>query len=241
MNRVNQSTNSITLLEWLSATSYTEDDLHTLFVNMDSAMKYIHEKGFCIGSFNPTKVEILDDSLQKIKFDSLIPMDTDSYVVKKEYVREDIGRSALLQIGIYSNCLQYLNPTFLKENFKQFETFLPEGDIPYYKGVIERNASVYFVDYTVERRKRDLEALEREVNGNSNSNETTGVGINKARVYSNGHSILNTYDSTNSKINDSIYKNLKGMSDTAYISFLVVPFIVGILGFIFTLLGLLAK
>ena len=107
--------------------------------------------------------------------------------------------------------------------------------------MIERNASVYFVDYTAERRKRDLEALEREVNGNSNSNETTGVGINKARVYSNGHSILNTYDSTNSKINDSIYKNLKGMSDTAYISFLVVPFIVGILGFIFTLLVLLAK
>ena len=65
--------------------------------------------------------------------------------------------------------------------------------------------------------------------------------MSKKLVLIDGHSILNTYDSTNSKINDSIYKNLKGMSDTAYISFLVVPFIVGILGFIFTLLVLLAK
>lgn len=241
MNRVDQSTNSVTLLEWLSVTSYTEDDLHTLFVNMDSAMKYIHEKGFCIGSFNPTKVEILDDSLQKIKFDYLIPMDTDSPLVKKEYVKEDIGRSALLQIGIYSNCLQYLTPDFLQDNFKQFETFLPERDIPYYKGVVERNAGVYFVDYTEERRKRDLEDLEKEVGGDANSGHEASNSINKTRVYSNGHSVLGNYDSTNSKINDSIYGNLKKMSDSAYISFLVVPFIVGILGFIFTLLVLLAK
>lgn len=238
MNRIDQSTNSITLLEWLSTTSYTEDDLRTLFVNMDSAMKYIHEKGFCIGSFNPTKVEILDDSLQKVKFDSLIPMDTDSPLIKKEYVREDIGRSALLQIGIYSNCLQYLTPAFLRDNFKQFETFLPETDIPYYKGVVERNAGVYFVDYTEERRKRDLEDLEKEV---GDSNQASSNSINKTRVYSNGHSVLGNYDSTNSKINDSIYRDLKKMSDSAYISFFVVPFIVGILGFIFTLLVLLAK
>ena len=91
------SDNNITLAEWLSS-GYSSEEIHTLFVNMDKAMKYLHEKGFCIDSFNPNNIEILNGSLNQIRFMDLGHIPVGSAVVNKEYVRDDIGRSALLQI-----------------------------------------------------------------------------------------------------------------------------------------------
>ena len=75
-------------------------------------------------------------------------------------IKEDIFNSSLIQVGIYSKSLKYLNPEFLKENFDDFPQFIPQGDVPYYRGVIQRGASVYFCEFALEKRKRDLEDLE---------------------------------------------------------------------------------
>ena len=220
---------NVTLAEWL-AFGYSLEDLRTLFVNMDKAMKYIHGKGYCIDSFNPRKIEILNGALNQIRYEDLSEISGDNPAVVKEYVRDDIGRSALLQIGIYANCLNNLNPTFLKENFERFEMFLPEGDVPYYKGVVERRAAVYFSDYVNEKSRRDLESLEAELN------EVGGTGKGVSLVKSNGHSLMGA-DTTNKKINDSIYRDLNGISNAAYISFFIIPFIVAVLGLLFVIIA----
>lgn len=222
------SDNNITLAEWLSS-GYSSEEIHTLFVNMDKAMKYIHGKGYCIDSFNPRKIEILNGALDQIRYEDLSEISDDNPAIVKEYVRDDIGRSALLQIGIYANCLNNLNPTFLKENFERFEMFLPEGDVPYYKSVVERRAAVYFSDYVNEKSRRDLESLEAELN------EVGGTGKGVSLVKSNGHSLIGN-DTTNKKINDSIYRDLNGINNSAYISLVAIPFIIAVLGLLFMLI-----
>ena len=224
----------ITLRDWL-INYYNSNDLELLFANLDSAMKYIHNKGYCIRSFNPRDVEILNNSLNQIRFNSLMIMPED-FVSRKSVVREDINKLVFLQIGIYAQCLNSLNPVFLKKNFNDFVTFLPEDIVPYYRGVIERDASVYLVDYLKEKRKRDLEALEKEVSGSVDINNH-----NKKKLKSTSASSLIEYDSMNTKVNDSIYKQLSGISDAAFISFMMVPTLVAILGLIFAVIVLFSK
>lgn len=224
----------ITLRDWLAG-SFNNDDLEMLFANMDSAMKYIHSKGYCIRSFNPKDIEILNDSLKHIRFNSLMMM-PDDFVSKKTIVKEDIGRSTFLQIGIYGRCLNCLDPDFLKSHFNDFAIFLPENLTPYYRGVVERGASVYLGDYLNEKRKRDLEALEREVGESMDGSTST-----KHFVKSNGTSMISDKDSMNAKVNDSIYKQLNSMSDAAFISFLMIPTLVAILGLIFAIVVILSQ
>ena len=56
-------------------------------------------------------------------------------------------------------------------------------------------------------------------------------------VKSNGLSTLDNYDSTNSRVNDNIYKQINSMSDAAYVSFFIIPFLVAIVGFILMLVA----
>ncbi len=224
----------ITLRDWL-IDYYDKDNLSMLFANMDSAMKYIHNKGYCIRSFNPRDIEILNNSLGQIRFNSLMTMPND-FAARKTVVREDIGKSVFLQIGIYARCLNTLKPSFLKKNFNEFTTFLPEDIVPYYRGVVERDASVYLGDYLKEKRKRDLESLEKEV-----GDSTGSLSGDKRLVKSNSAGALLEYDSMNTKVNDSIYKQLSGISDAAFISFLMVPTLVAILGLIFAVFVLFSS
>lgn len=224
----------ITLRDWL-IDYYDSADLNVLFANLDSAMKYIHNKGYCIRSFNPRDIEILNNSLSQIRFNSLMLM-PDDFALRKTVVREDISKSTFLQIGIYAKCLNTLNPAFLKKNFNDFTMFLPEDMVPYYRGVVERDASVYLGDYLKEKRKRDLEALEKEVSGSMQ-----GANGNKKLVKSNSAGALLEYDSMNTKVNDSIYKQLNGISDAAFISFMMIPTLVAILGLIFAIVVLFSR
>lgn len=221
----------VTLREWLMG-QFKNDELFTLFANMDSAMRYIHSKGFCICSFNPKDIEILNDSLNQIKFNLLMKM-PEGLAERKKIVREDIGRLSFLQIGIYSRCLNYLNPDFLRQHFSEFAMFLPEDTVPYYRGIIERGASVYLGDYLSEKRRRDLVALEKEVGG------ATGDFADGKKLVKGG-SLFSENDSMNTKVNDSIYKSLNSISDAAYISFLMIPVLVVTLGIILSIFALLS-
>lgn len=213
-------TNAITLSEW-SSSFHADDELREVFLNMDRAMKYIHDRGYCIQSFDPRQIQILNNSVNQIKFCALLAMPND-FSVRKQLVKEDIYNSVYIQIGIYTKCLYYMSPSVLKENFDSFATFLPEGDVPYYRGVVQRDASVYLSEYALEKKKRDLAALENEVGSGSS-------GKGRALVKSNGSSI---YDDSNDKINDDIYKFDMKMSEAAFISLLIFPTILVVLGIV---------
>lgn len=229
----NKSNDNVKLSEWLNA-FHTDEELREVFINMDLAMKYIHQKGYCVKDFNPTEIEILNNSLNQIKYNTLLEMPYNVYD-QKELVKEDIYSSAFLQIGIYTKCLKYLKPKFLKENFNSFATFLPESDVPYYKGVIERGASVYFSEYVEEKKRRDLQSLENEFGGNGNTSMNTNVNERgKSLVKSNGRGFGELLDQ-NRQINDSIYAQLNH-KDSAFVSFVLLPILLVILSLVVLIL-----
>ena len=212
---------SISLKSWIDSFR-DEEEMKEIFLNMDRALKYIHERGYCIKSFDPNEIDILNNSLSQIKFKELMEMPSDQRE-QKTIIKEDIYNSAFIQIGLYTRCLSYLKRDFLKSNFDSFATFLPESDVPYYRGVIERGASVYLSEYVTERNNRDLIALEKELNGDSNKIERPTPKYSDTGV--------------NDRINDVIYKQLGGKkSDAAFVSFLVFPTLVLTLGMIFALI-----
>lgn len=164
MNERN-SNPSITLSDWLQE-GHTEEEVREAFLYMDSAMKYIHDRGYCVKSFHPDKIDILNGSNHQIKFDTILQMPNrtkDDAITQDKLKREDVLFSSILQVGLYSSCLPYLNPEVAKEHFDELATALPETDAPYYRGVIERGAFVYFTDFEKERLRREREKMEEEM------------------------------------------------------------------------------
>ena len=204
-----QEIESATLEQWVQ-THYSEDELRSIFLNMDRALKYIHDHGYCIEVFYPTEIKVLNNEDDHIQFNKLVELSQDSSI-RREMIKEDIFNSSLIQIGIYSNSLKYLTPEFLKENFDSFSQFIPADDIPYYRGVVQRGASVYFCEYAVEKRNRDLIELEKQL----------GDDENKTLIKQPQNENL-----TNNKVNDQIYRQINGLRDAAFVNLLLIPTII---------------
>ena len=224
---------SITMQEWLTH-YHTQGEYQTLFINMDLAMKYIHDQDYYIESFALDTIEILNHSVKQIKFNQLheMPLDLSS---QKNIVRDNIFLSAVLQIGVYANCLPYFRGeaiTYLKQNFGEFSIFLPEEDVPYYKGVIERGASVYFSSYVGERKKRDLNNLDQQINDE-------GAEKGKSLVKTNGTS-LSAEDLVPQNISElqNVYGNLS-KKDAAFARALIYPVLILLVGLTVLLLSYL--
>lgn len=229
----------MTLSEWLQK-YHMQEDLQNLFVNMDIAMKYIHDQGFYIESFALDRIKLLNDSIRLIRFENLAPFPND-ITQQKELVRNNIFLSAVLQIGVYANCIQYFNTDtmqFLKENFNQFSMFLPQEDVPYYKGVIERDASVYYSAFVGERKKRELKELDKQLSGVDGGVNSRG----KALVKSNGLAELSAEDLIphNEKENGVIYKDLS-KKEAAFARALIYPIMILIFGLTILLLSYLLQ
>ncbi len=199
---------SITLDEWVSSHP-ADDEMRSVFLNMDRALKYIHEHDYCIEVFHPSYIDVLNNSDNYIQFKRLIELSKDS-ITRKKMIQEDIFHSSLIQIAFYLKMrdLNQLNPDFLRENFDEVSQFIPSEDVPYYRGVIQRGASVYFCEYALEKRNRDLAELEKQL-GEDSSNE---------KVY-----LKENISMTNDSVNDIIYKQINGLKDRAFIHTLLIP------------------
>lgn len=207
-----ENNNSVSLAEWIE-THHSEEELRSIFLNLDRALKYIHDHGYCIEVFYPTEIRVLNNEDDHIQFNKLIELSKDP-AIRKQMIKEDIFNSSFIQIAIYSNCLAYLgnNLDTLKENFDDFARFVPEGDVPYYRGVVLRGASVYFCEYALEKRNRDLAELEKEL-GEDNGGKTL--------IKSSDNE-----DITNNKVNDVIYRQINGMKDAAFVNMMLIPTII---------------
>lgn len=209
-----QTFETVSLNDWIIAHP-SEEELRTVFINMDRALKYIHEHGYCISIFYPTEIEILGNSPEWIQFKKLTALSKDPQR-RREMIKEDIFHSSLIQIGIYSNSLKYINPEFVKENFDSFVQILPNDDVPYYRGVVQRGASVYFCEYVLEKRNKDLDNLEKQLDENG--------GVDKGRsLIKTSNRNIGVESITNDKINDEIYAQINGMRDAAFINYLIIP------------------
>ena len=201
----------VTLFDWVRE-HYSDEEKREVFLNMDIALKYIHDHGYCIEQFYPSKIEILNKQPNHVQFDNIIELSS-NISEKSEMIKEDIFNSTLIQIGLYTNTLNYLTPAFLKENFDEIARFLPEGDVPYYRGVVQRGASVYFSEFALEKMNRDLVQLEQQIS------ESEGIK-RKETDYGEKRRVDNL---SNDKINDAIYKQISGYREAAFISGVLIP------------------
>lgn len=209
-SRANNEVESVTLLEWINS-HHSEDEMRSVFLNMDRALKYIHDHGYCIDVFYPTEINVLNNDDKYIQFKKLVELSKDSEIAR-EMKKEDIFRSSVIQIGLYTNSLNYLNPEFLKENFDSFAEFIPSGDVPYYRGVVQRGASVYYCEYMLEKDKRDLEDLKKQFGEDKDNDKEPAFVL-----------------TINKKENDLIYRQINGMDEAAFLNIAIIPIIILVL------------
>ena len=197
------------------------EEIRTVFLNMDIALKYIHDHGYCIEVFYPSEIEILNNELDHIQFKKLIQLSNDPEL-RKNMIKEDLFNSALIQIGLYfysdglglsiNEILAHLKPEILKDNFDAYSQVVPSGDVPYYRGVVMRGASVYFNEFADEKRKRELQELQKQF-GEEETEDNKQFQLVHAKP-------------SNDRINDNIYKQINGLRDAAFISTLAIPTII---------------
>ena len=96
----------MSLSDWISS-HHSEDELREVFLNMDIALKYIHDHGYCIEVFYPSEINILYNKPNYVQFRKLIELSSNP-IIKKNMIKEDIFNSSLIQIGIYTNSLNRL-------------------------------------------------------------------------------------------------------------------------------------
>ena len=87
-NNLNSSNNDydfVSLESWIK-TRHSEDEMREVFLNMDRAMKYVHDRGYCVKSFHPKEIELINHELNQIRFRTLLEMPTSS-LDRKRYIK----------------------------------------------------------------------------------------------------------------------------------------------------------
>lgn len=140
------------------------DELKKLFLSLDKKMDIYHQNNYAITSFRLQDIMVassLDETgnvIYDVGFSKYSEMDSnDSQIIQK-----NIFYAGCLAVGVYNNCLSYIdpdNPTFLKSNFNLFAENMPVEVVPYYRGVIERGATVYLNSFEQMRREREINAM----------------------------------------------------------------------------------
>ena len=195
------------LLSWISLHKNIEE-FRSLFLNLDCALKYVHDRGYCVTNFSPTEIYVLGSNENCIQFKQLIEM-PQGFEQRNKLIQEDIFKSSFLQIAIYCNMLNCLTPQFLKERFNDITIFLPFEDVPYYRGIIERGASIYLYEYRLEAFRRKFASFEsKDINSN----------------------MISKIIQNNEYINSIIYQQINN-SNAAFVYYLIIPTIV--FGFLF--------
>ncbi len=154
---MNNSNDIYTLKEWLTFHNIKSNEgiseLKNIFSNMDREMKKLHSSNYYIKSFNVNNILISGDY---IKYIDVGILDND---YRRDYINKNIYYLACLQLGIYSDCLEYINPenkNYLKEEFDSFSIFLPEDVMLYYKGIFVNELNIYLDDFLRAKLKREI-------------------------------------------------------------------------------------
>lgn len=225
-----KKSNVTTLQEWFKD-SHSEEEKRELFLYLDFAMKYVHDRGYCVLTFNPSEIEILNNSIKQVKFNTLLKMPEDDLAYQNRLKDEDIFNSAAVQVLLYSKFPLNTKTDFLKEHFDDFVTFLPESDSRYYRGVIQDGASVYFTEFELERVRREEEQLEKELSDLPNQN----IDDEKKKK----QALVKMF--TNDKINNTIYKKINVVQESAFINVLLYPTVGIVLFLVYTFVCFLIR
>ena len=191
---------AISLDEWIYLHP-EEEDKRSVFLNLDRALKYLHEHGYYVESFRPSQIFILNEDDRYVLFKDLTPLSSSAF---EEQIQANLFQSSVLQIGIHSGTLEHLNADFLKQNFDEFVQLLPEEDVPYYRGIIQRGSIVYYSDYMLAKSNKDLKELAGQIDHEEES-------------------IQSISEVNHDAIHDTIYQEYVKTSSGAFISLMFLP------------------
>lgn len=219
---------SLNLKEWLE-TNHEIEKRRKLFYNMSRTMNYVHDRDYYIKSFNPKEIEIINpENLSPIRYDTVVRMPKE---YKDEIIREDIYNLAFIQVCAYSNIkIENLKPIFLKENFSEFEKYFPQDDVSYLQGIIERGAGIYYYEYVDKKNELELKKLQKEMSS-ENNDSSNSLGIQKTKSTVVGKAMV---DNDTKKL----YGDLVDTKQAAFVSFLIFPVSLILLGFILVMIVL---
>lgn len=170
--------NIVSLKNWLSRHK-SSDDYIKLFYNMDKTMKDIHDRGYFITSFNQEDIFTNGDI---VKYLDTMKMDNDH---NDYYVNQNIYYLSCMAIGVYNDCLSYINPqnkSGLKENYSSFSSLIPSDVSGYYYGIIVNDYKDVYLSEFMDK-KREMKSLN---GGNSSSLEkgkTLTLGTQYGKMY----------------------------------------------------------
>ncbi len=202
-------------------------ELKKMFLSMDKKMKMYHDNNYVISSFRLQDIlvySIIDDN-GEYQYDVDFKNYTSDVENISEIMQKNIFYSACLAVGVYNNCLSYINPekpTFLKNNFSLFAENMPSDVVPYYRGVIERDAPVYLSVFVTEKEKREIDKIKME-------NETMAAEEAKKREQVHTTNITQRENS------------IWGTSQSAFSSIALFPLLIAAMGIIIPIIiGLLS-
>lgn len=171
-----ENDNIFSLNDYLSLNN-SDDKYRKLFFSMDFSMKRLHENGYFVKDFSLSSILVYSDgNNMSINYNFVGRGCSD------DLKRQNILYLSCLAIGVYSSCLKYMNPKkldFLVDNFDEFAQFIPNEDVPYYKGIILRGASVYYSDFVRAKKEQELKNLQSVSDGYS-SNLNNGIKLTKS-------------------------------------------------------------
>ena len=146
--------NYISLADWAPMHDSMEEKREFL-INADIALKYLNSNGMRVDSFDFNDIFIVDGNVREIKFNVISNVGS----VTDVEVKSNIFKESKMALCLYLYPCDEINDEFLKKHFADYSFAFPTDDVPYYKGIFERGASVYFVDFDFQKRKMDLEKL----------------------------------------------------------------------------------
>lgn len=169
------------LKDWLDNHNINKSDdlkeLKNIFFNMDLQMKSLHNSNYFITNFSIDTIFVGD---RGVVFSSVYLMDNDDH---EHYINENIYYLACLELGVYCDFLNYINPNnreYLKNNFHEFSSFLPEDVSSYYNGVFVNDLRIYLSDFVRAKINKDM-IIDSDSSSNSNT-ASKGVSITKSTL-----------------------------------------------------------
>lgn len=216
--------NVTTVKAWFED-SHSDQEKRELFLYLDFAMRYVHDRGYCVYTFDPNEIEILNNSIKQVKFNTLLEMPKDDVKFQNKLKDEDIYNSAAVQVLLYSKFPLNTKTEFIKEHYDEFTTFLPESDVRYYRGVLQDHASIYFTEFEQERIKRENDNLEKELSDMSDKKDISKEEKKKKDLIK----ML-----SNDKINNTIYRSINVVKESAFINILLYPTVMIVLFLVYT-------
>lgn len=200
------------------------EEIKKFFLSFDKKMKMYHENNYVITSFRLQDIVVFEKDLN-----GTFDYDVDfKHYDRRENTpitpKQNIFYSACLAVGVYNNCLSYINPDkpgFLKNNFYMFAENIPTDVVSYYRGVIERDAEVYLTEFVATSKQQEIDRMKMEMDKDAQQEAELRKKADAPKPKS------------------SVQNDTWGTSDAAFSSVALFPILFSILGILIPILFML--